>query len=232
MGQAAYGIGIYTAPEAARMVGMSAQTLRRWLVGYDHGEKGKPVRHEEALWRPQYDAADDGMLLGFRDLIEARIVNALRSKRIGLQTIRVCMDRARKIVGQDRPFSTSQFKTDGKTIFLEITRDLDEPQLIDLKRSQGVFNRVVAPSLADLDFGPEGAQRWWLLHGKRSIVADPERAFGQPIIASHGITTARVAQAVEAEGSIAAVAQLYELKPALIRDALYYESQASLRKAA
>lgn len=74
MGQTAYGIGIYTAPEAARMVGMSAQTLRRWLQGYDHGEKGQPTKHEAALWHPQYDVGDDGMLLGFRDLIEARIV--------------------------------------------------------------------------------------------------------------------------------------------------------------
>lgn len=232
MGQAAYGIGIYSAPEAARMVGMSAKTLRRWLLGYDHGKSGQPLTHEDALWQPQYDPADDGVLLGFRDLIEARIVNALRGKNIGLPTIRVCMDRARNIVGQDRPFSTSQFKTDGKTIFLQITRDLDEPQLIDLKRSQGVFNRVVAPSLADLDFGPDGAERWWLLHGKRTIVADPDRAFGQPIVADHGITTARVAQAVEAEGSVSEVARLYDLKPRLVRDALMYEHQASLRKAA
>ncbi|RXD01709.1 DUF433 domain-containing protein [Sphingomonas sp. UV9] len=228
MSDAAYGIGIYTAPEAARMVGMRPATLRRWLMGYDHDAK-----HEDPLWRPQYDPADDdGVLLGFRDLVEARIVNALRAKKIGLPTIRTCMERARDIVGQDRPFSTSQFKTDGKTIFLEITRDLDEPQLIDLKRSQGVFNRVVAPSLADLDFGPDGAERWWLLHGKRTIVADPDRAFGQPIIAEHGMTTARVAEAVEAEGSVAKVAKIYELKPKLIRDALAYEQMLELRRAA
>jgi uncharacterized protein (DUF433 family) len=225
-----FGIGIYTAPEAARMVGMQAQTLRRWLLGYDHPFKGEN-RHEDPLWRPQYTPDEDGVLLGFRDLIEARIIHALRAKHIGLQTIRTCMDRARKIVGDDRPFSTEQFKTDGKTIFLQITQGLAEPQLIDLKHSQGVFNRVVAPSLADLDFGPDGAERWWLLHGKRTIVADPERAFGQPIVAEHGITTARVAQAVEAEGSINRVAQLYEIKPRLIRDALYYESLVG-RKAA
>lgn len=228
MGQAAYGIGIYTAPEAARMVGMQPATLKRWLLGYDHDAK-----REEPLWHPQYDVqADAGVLLGFRDLVEARIVNALRAKRIGLPTIRICMERARAIVGQDRPFSTSQFKTDGKTIFLEITRNLDEPELIDLRRKQGVFNRVVAPSLADLDFGPDGAERWWLLHGKRTVVADPDRAFGQPIIADHGITTARVAQAVRAEGSINAVAKIYEIKPKLIRDALAYEDQLNIRKAA
>ena len=233
MTETTFGIGVYTAPEAARMVGMSPQTLRRWLLGYDHAKRGEDVRHERPLWEPQYSPSEeDGVFLGFRDLVEARIVNALRGKRIGLPTIRICLDRAREIVGQDHPFSTSQFKTDGKTIFLEITRGLEEPQLIDLKRSQGVFSRVVAPSLADLDFGPNGAERWWLLHGKKTIVADPARAFGQPIIADVGITTARVAQAVEAEGSVEKVAQLYEIKPRLIRDALAYEQSLGLKRAA
>lgn len=228
MSDAVFGIGIYTAPEAARMVGMQPSTLRRWLLGYEH-----QATREAPLWQPQYDPADDeGVLLGFRDLVEARIVNALRAKKIGLQTIRTCLDRAKVIVGQDHPFSTRQFKTDGKTIFLEITRGLDEPQLVDLKRSQGVFSRVVAPTLDDLDFGKDGAERWWLLHGRRTIVADPERSFGQPIIADHGMTTARVAQAVEAEGSVEKVAKIYEIKPRLIREALTYESQLGLRKAA
>lgn len=233
MAEAAFGIGVYTAPEAAQMVGMRAQTLRRWLLGYEHAGIDAARRHEPPLWQPQYAPDEtDGVLLGFRDLVEARIVHALRGKHIGLPTIRICIDRARAIVGADHPFSTALFKTDGKTIFLEITRDLDELHLIDLKHSQGVFNRVVAPSLADLDFGPEGATRWWLLPGKRTIVADPACAFGQPIIAATGITTARVAQAVAAEGSVSSVAQIYEIRPSLIRDALTYEQQRALRQAA
>jgi uncharacterized protein (DUF433 family) len=233
MGQVAFGIGVYTAPEAARMVGMNPQTLRRWLLGYDHRSKEGKLLREGPLWQPQYGPEEDeSILLGFRDLIEARIVHALRNRRIGLQTVRICIDRARAIVGQDHPFSTSLFKTDGKSIFLEITRGLDEPELIDLKRSQGVFNRVVAPSLSDLDFGPEGAERWWLLQGKKTIVADPARSFGQPIIAEIGITTNRIAQAVKAEGSVLKVAKMYEIKPRLIHDALDYEHQLELKKAA
>ncbi len=175
---------------------------------------------------------NEGLLLGFRDLVEARIVNALRAKGFGLPTIRICIDRARALIADERPFSTQQFRTDGKTILLEITRGLDEPELIDLRRRLGVFNRVVAPSLADLDFECGSAARWWLLHGKKSIVADPERAFGQSIIAEHGITTARVAQAVKAEGSTERVAKLYEVKPRLLRDALPYQRQIWLAKAA
>lgn len=228
MVDADYGIGAYTALEAARMVGMSPATLRRWLLGYEHGHKTEP-----ALWRPQYfPDEDDGVLLGFRDLIEARIVNALRCMRIGLPTIRHCITRAREIVGDERPFSTQEFKTDGRNIFLEITRGLEEPVFINLRNSQGVFKRVVEPSLQDLDFGPAGAERWWLLHGKRTVVADPARSFGQPIIADYGISTARMAEAVEAEGSIERAAKVYEIKPRLIRDALAYEASIGNRKAA
>ena len=210
------------------MVGMQPLTLRRWIIGYEHGGK-----LEAPLWQPQYNPDEDGLLLGFRDLIEARIVHALRKRKFGLPTIRICIERAREIVGDERPFSTRQFKTDGKSIFLEITREIDEPELIDLKRRQGVFTRVVAPSLSGLDFddGPAAA-RWWLMEGKKSIVADPERSFGQPIIAEHGISTARVAQAVRAEGSIERVAKLYEIKPRLIRDALDYQLHHGYRMAA
>lgn len=218
-----FGIGIYTPPEAARMIGMHSATLRRWLIGYQHDGKDEPN-----LWQPQYALSDEGLFLGFRDLIEARIVNALRDRRIGLQTIRTCISRARDIVGDERPFSTREFKTDGKTIFLEITKDLEEPIFIDLRRSQGVFKRVVEPTLKDLDFGDEGAERWWLLPGKKSVVADPARSFGQPIVTDQGISTAVLAEAVEAEGSVKKVAELFEVEPSAVRDALAYE--ASLRK--
>src|SRR3546814_13600933 len=97
---------------------------------------------------------------------------------------------------------------------------------------QGVFRRGVSPSLADLYFGPDGAERWWLLHGKNTIVADPERSFGQPIVAEHGISPAILAQAMKVEGSVEKVARLYELRPRLVRDALVYEVQLGLRKAA
>src|SRR5689334_18805325 len=105
MRDAAFGVGIYTLAEASRMIDMPARNLRRWLAGYDHHGK-----HEDPLWRPQYDVeVDENVLIGFRDLVEARIVNSLRFMRIGLPTIRKCIGRARDIIGDDRPFSTRLF---------------------------------------------------------------------------------------------------------------------------
>jgi uncharacterized protein (DUF433 family) len=223
MDNAAFGLGIYTAPEAAWLVGMGAKTLRRWLLGYEYDHHGRGAA-QPPLWRAQHPADDGEVLLGFRDLVEARIVNALRRRGIGLPTIRLCLERARQIVGDDHPLSTRQFKTDGRNIFLEITHSVAEPELVDLKRRQGVFRRVVEPSLAGLEFGPDAAERWWLLPNKKTVVADPLFAFGQPSLAGHGLTTARLVQAVKAEGgAIRRVANMFELREGLVRDAVAFE---------
>ncbi len=217
-----FGIGVYSVSEAARMIGMSGPRLRRWLSGYESGDSSHRIQHSP-LWTPQHDREDE-LFLGFRDLVEARIVNALRSERIGLQTIRKCIELAREIIVDERPFSTRNFKTDGKSIFLEITEGVSDPKLIDLRSRQHVFKEVVAPSLVGLEFGVEAAERWWLLPHRRSIVADPNRSFGRPIVASVGITTERIAQAVLAEGSSARVAKLFDIRLADVSDALSYQT--------
>lgn len=226
-----FGVGAYSPIEAARLLHMQPVTLRRWLYGYDY-DHGDGDVHQPPLWKPQYDLERDGQLLGFRDLVEARIIHALRKSRIGLPTIRVCIERAKEILGQGHPFSTQAFKTDGKQIFLEITEGVDEPRLINLRSRQHVFRSVVLPSLSGIEFGEAGAKRWWLMHGRRTIVADPERSFGQPIIAARGVLTSRVAQDVKAEGSVDRVAKLYEVPVRSVNDALAFQRGLSMRKAA
>jgi uncharacterized protein (DUF433 family) len=218
-----FGIGAYTTAEAAKLLHMHQKTLRRWVQGYDY-DHGDGLKEQPALWNPQYDFARDGPLLGFRDLIEARIVHALRRTRIGLPTIRLCIHRAKEMLGEDHPFSTRAFKTDGRKIFLEITKGVDEPGLIDLKDRQHVFRDFVLPSLSGLEFGDARAERWWLVPGRKTLVVDPNRSFGQPIIASAGLLTSRAVQEVKAEGSPERVAKLYEIPVRAVRDALDFES--------
>ena len=223
-----YGIGAYTPAEAARLLHMQPVTLRRWLYGYDYDHDNES-REQPPLWKPQYDAEITGPLLGFRDLVEARIVHALRKSRIGLPTIRLCIDRAKEMLGEEHPFSTRAFKSDGKRIFLEITKGVDEPRLIDLKDRQHVFRDFILPSLQGLEFGDERAERWWLEPSRKSIVADPRRSFGQPIVHKNGMLTSRVVQEVKAEGSAERVAMLYDIPVSAIRDALAFETSLSRR---
>jgi uncharacterized protein (DUF433 family) len=217
------GIGAYTIPEAARLIGTNAPLLRRWVKpDFYTKPKKEHLSQNKALWKIQHDEVGDPML-GFRDLIEARIVRALRNAGISLQSIRLCLERAREIIHDDHPFSTSLFKTDGSSIFLQITDGLDDIKLIDLKMRQHVFRDVVLPSFMDLEFGNSAVVKWWPMSGKKSIVIDPLYSFGQPIIAGKGISTKRICELVSAEKSKAVVSRFYDLSMTQIDDALKYE---------
>jgi uncharacterized protein (DUF433 family) len=228
------GRGVYGAAEAVRLINfrrqpdapcrsISPQTIRRWLSGYDYLAGNGVKRHSEPLWVPDYANDDNTIELSFRDLIELRFVKAFRDIGLGLPTIRQCFERAVKAVKDERPFSTRRFRTDGKTIFLEITHDVREGQLIDLKRRQGVFHHVVAPSLHGLEFDADIVARWFPL-GK-AVVIDPARAFGRPIIAESGVPAEILTEAVALEGSPERVAELYEVPLAAVREAIAFQKQ-------
>ena len=147
--------GAYTATEGLRLLNfsrgitpvrqVSRATVARWLRGYDFGGDGEG--HSEPLWRPDYSNNDNLIELSFRDLIELRFVKAFRDIGLSLPTIRECYQRATEEVHDERPFSTQKFRTDGKTIFLEITEGIQEAKLVDLRRRQNVCRTIIEPSL-------------------------------------------------------------------------------------
>lgn len=218
------GIGYYTVAEASRLLKISPLNIRRWLGGYtytDHGE----CKEMPPLWTPQLPRGEHHIELGFRDLIELRFVQAFINAGLGLKTIRHCLDFARECVKDDRPFSTHRFQTDGRTIFLEGLRQSGDAELLDLKKKQYAFKQIIERTFKDLDIENNAVTRWRPYNGKPSIVIDPARAFGQPIAATSGVPTVTLAEAVEAEGSIARVAYLYEASPSVVRDAVQFEKE-------
>jgi uncharacterized protein (DUF433 family) len=216
------GVGYYTVPEAARLLKMPARNISRWLSGYTYKSKGKEA-HMPPLWTPELPRLDDHLELSFRDLIELRFVDAFEKAGLGLKTIRHCLEYARECVHDERPFSTRQFQTDGRTIFLESLRVTGEAEVLDLKKRQYVIREAIARTFKDLDIENDAMARWRPFHGKETVVIDPQRAFGQPIAAQYGVPTVALADAVEAEGSIDRVAYLYEVPAAVVRDAVRFE---------
>jgi uncharacterized protein (DUF433 family) len=197
--------------------------VARWLRGYEFGTNGEG--HSEPLWQPDYLNEDNLIEFSFRDLIELRFVKAFRDIGLALPTIRECYQRAAEEVHDERPFSTRKFRTDGKTIFLEITEGIQEAKLVDLRRRQNVFRTIVEPSLKDLEFDASAVARWFPLGiTRKSIIIDPTRAFGRPIAAS-GIPTEVLSRAVTVEGSVAKVVRLYNVPAAEVKDAVAFEKR-------
>jgi uncharacterized protein (DUF433 family) len=229
------GRGVYSGTEALQLINfrrqnetsygsVSRQTVVRWLRGYDYQDRSGARHHSDPLWHPDY-GDDDVVEVSFRDLIELRFVKAFRDAGLGLQTIRACFERAVEEVKDDRPFSTQRFRTDGKTIFLEITHDVREGELIDLRRRQSVFHRLVAPSLRDLEFDADVVARWFPLGIARSIVVDPARAFGRPITTDGSVPAEIISDAVKIEGSPEKVAKSYGVPLLAVRDAVAFQQQ-------
>jgi uncharacterized protein (DUF433 family) len=226
----ALGRGAYGPGEALQLINfqraptttphkVSRQTVARWLGGYEYGDP---------LWQPDFRPIedDDALDVSFRDLIELRFVKTFRDAGLSLQTIRQCFGRAVEIVHDARPFSTRRFRTDGRTIFFEITDAVREGELVDLKRRQNVFHRIVEPSLHDLEFDADVLARWFPLGiSRKSIVIDPSRAFGRPLVNDGGVPTRTIVRAVAVEGSPERVAKLYELPLPAVRDAVSFEKQ-------
>lgn len=215
------GIGYYTAVETSRLLKIPARNIRRWLGGYVPTSQG--TRSMPPLWQPQLAAANGHIELSFLDLIELRFVKAFKDAGESIKAIRRCLERARELTNQSHPFSTRRFRTDGNTIFLEILRESGEFDLLDLKRQQYAIHRVIERSFKDLDLQNGEVARWRPYRGKDTIVLDPQRAFGQPIATEFGVPTVSLAEAVQAEGSVERVARLFEVRPAVVRDAVRFE---------
>lgn len=215
------GVGLYSLSDAAQLLQTSRRKLRRWMVGHERSD-AEPT---PPLWVPGIPQIDGEIDLSFRDLMELRFVQAFMKQGISLQTIRLCLAYAQDCLQIDHPFSSGRFRTDGRTIFLQSLEKAEDAKLLDLKKQQFAFSKIVEQSFKDLDLEDDVVVRWRPYHGKASIIVDPARSFGQPIAAEAGIPTITLAEAVEAEGSIARVATLFEVSKAVVQDAVSFQQE-------
>jgi uncharacterized protein (DUF433 family) len=212
------GIGLYTAAEASRLLDLPAARVRRWLGGY------RSAGHaHEPLWTVQLPRLDDRLGLGFLDLMQLRVVaRIIVETEISLQALRKALLLAQELIHHRHPFATARFRTDGRRLFLEIGRETNEPELFDVLGKQYGFHRIIEPSFRDVDLGVE-ITRWWPLGKQRSVVLDPQRSFGAPIVNRSGIPTATLARAAESEGSPREVSRWYPATEREVRDAIAFE---------
>ncbi|WP_321879707.1 DUF433 domain-containing protein [Paraburkholderia bannensis] len=213
------GIGLYTLQEAERLTGADAREVSRWLFGYTSKDGVRPP-----LWTTQL-AALDQKVIGFRDLLELRIVKAFRNHDVSLRVIRAAIENAKAIFGSDYPFTANRFLTDGESIFYEALRDHGEVELTDLVKRQLVFEHIVRPELyAGIEFTAEGqAKRWFPLKQSNAVVLDPEISFGKPILAEYGIRTDLVVETYKVEKSKKMTASLYSIPLSAVDAAIRYE---------
>lgn len=209
------GKGVYTPREAARLVGTSPQQVLRWTRGSGANEP---------LWTAHYQFIDEDVTeISFLDMIEVRVVTAMRYAEIPLQRIRFAMRFAQEKYGIERPFASQSFKTDGSEILMEaVEGDGEYVSLSKARPGQKVFRQIVSQSLNDLEYEDDTVARWRpQLH--REIIIDPERQFGDPLIDRHGLSTKIIFEEFRNFGDVDYIASIYEVPKQAITKAIDFE---------
>ncbi len=216
------GKGLYSAREAAHIIRVPASTLRRWMFGYH----SKGVAYN-GLWQSEIHEAG---VISFHDLLELKLVHEFRQHGLSLAVIHQAARIAREEFDTSYPFARQHFHTDGKRVFLEAAEQVDV-HLVDVISKQYVMDKVYRPSfLASIDYSNRGdAERWYPMnddqHPDKSIVLDPQRAFGKPILAESGVPTRVLYEAYRLDEPLAVIAANYAVTPEDVKQAVLYESR-------
>lgn len=226
------GVGLYSVPEAARIVGVNPRRLRRWISEYPYIARGVEYFHTPVIIR-EFESGDAP--LTFLELVEVLFIKLFLSHGVSMRTIRSAAEAAAKLFETSHPFAVKRFDTDGRVIFATLQQEgyLDFRFLEELGKGQIVFDSLVRPFFRKLDYrGYAEALRYWPLYPEGRVVLDPERAFGKPIDFETGVPTRALYDAVRAgEGQdVKTVAEWFSVPISVVEAAVKYET--SLAEAA
>ncbi len=193
------GTGIYSRPDAARLLGMSPDRLRRWVGGYtywlrDHAGQDKSRRRQGPVVNAVLRVIGRSMALSFLELMELRVVKALVDRDVSLQHVRRAAGLAADRFQTRHPFASRRVFTDGRHIFSAVSDEQDAPNIV--KWTSAEIDQVVAGPvfdqfLSEIEFDQTTslATRWWPLGREVPIILDPAISFGAPVIVGTGVRT-------------------------------------------
>jgi uncharacterized protein (DUF433 family) len=146
--------GLYTVPQAARLVGMNASTLATWVHGYERTPVGRPIVKQGPVITA-VQTATDNRVIPFIGLVEATVVQAFRRTRLPMQRIRKALQILADQGELHHALASRQLYTDGAAVLYDYSRrHPDDPiKLLTVVASgQRVFHEVILDYLTRITF--------------------------------------------------------------------------------
>jgi uncharacterized protein (DUF433 family) len=221
------GLGLYTPQEASLLLRIPPSTLRRWLEGYSFPIDRLAKSHKPALVAPALPRRGNALTLTFLDLVQLRVVKALRDADIALQRIRTAAEGAVDLFGTSHPFASVRFKTDGRRLFADVPQSGPGQALVELGRpSQATLRTMLDKSLREISYATTGlADRWFVAGPDGGVVIDPRISFGTPVVVKANVPTHIIRDQARVTPDEHLLASWFALDVSQIRNALRYEEQ-------
>jgi uncharacterized protein (DUF433 family) len=192
----------YTIAEAAHYLCIPKATVSAWVKGTTYTVGGNRKRFRRVIDLPTKSLN----LMSFYNLAEAHVLRVLRTEyNINLQPIRKSLEFIKNERGWKRPLIQEQFRTDGVTLFI---RHLGK--LLDASNpDQQLMESLLIDHLERIEWEDAFAARLYPFtrlmqdgDAPKSIVIDPHRSFGRPLLDRLGVTTNVIAERYKAGDSI------------------------------
>jgi len=223
------GEGVYTLPDAARILGIPQHKLRRWACGYSWLDRAEKRKHSAPLVSQGLWSHATVRAMNFYALIELFTLVALRDIGVTLPRIKAARSDLSQRYRTPYPFASHQIMSDGRNVLIRLREAEDSPLLSLGTRGQTELRRIVEPFCKKLEFSTsnELVSRFWPLGTDRSIVVDPHHGFGKPTISRTNVITETLYRLVRAGETVENVAGLYDLTTNAIQDAVAFETKAA-----
>lgn len=211
---------VYTMSQAARLLGVQAATLRRWIDGYTRGG----VAYEPVI-RPRRTGSEN---VTWGEFVEAGYLREYRVRhRVSLRQLRPVVQMLRDRLGVPYPLAHARPYVANRDLVLDVQQEAGltgELAMVVLRNGQLMLAPGAEAFLQKVDFEPGGvAVRLYPDNKSSPVVFDPLHDLGEPTVS--GIRTASLYSRFVAGESIATIAGLHKLSDGQVEAAIRYESR-------
>lgn len=208
------GTGIYRMSEIAQILRLPYRKVQRWMSTYWKNEL-------DGVYEEKYSfKLEDSKAFTFHAFIEFYVMMELSDAGVKPKQILKAHKELREMFNSDFPFAhktvLGNIQTDGKTIYFETdkgTVSMDGTKQFNIEYVNVFFKK--------LDFGDSLiAKQFWPMGKDKSILMNPERMMGHPLIENHNIYPETIYANYKAGDPVSYLAYIYELSEKQIRDAI------------
>jgi len=211
------GIGIYTSKEISKILRIPTYKVNRWMKDYWDGKFGKEFK-ETYSWN-----VDGSRAIGFHTLVEFYILTLFAEAGVKTKEVLNAHVELTKLYKTPFPFARrdiiDNIRTDGKTIYIKLSDDkvlsLDGKKQFQIEFISLFFKNLVFDS-------DKLATKLYPLGKDKSIVVDPERQMGQPVVGNTNIFPEAIYNMYRAGEPKKFIAFTYSLSDLEVQSAIEY----------
>lgn len=210
------GIGIYSIPDIERILKIPSRKIRYWLNRYWDSTLAK-------TYGGRYSWDTGGVRsVSFYTLIEFNVLQKFTEAGIQIKEVMKAHQELGKSFQTKYPFAhrkvLENIQIDGNNVYWE-----DDDGIMNLNGTKQLNFHFIRVFLKGLEFdGNDIASRYWPLGKDKSILIDPNRKFGQPVIQNNNISPRIINDHFKAGDPIDYLASIYDLSTSEISHAIEF----------